>query len=128
MDVSRADDALSAQDAKRGRQTICPYFASAFDLLGKPWNGVLLYVLMSGAKRFNELALSIPDIGDRMLSARLKELQSAGLVTRTVYPQVPVLIEYSLTDKGYALKEVLEEIALWAEQWCLDDAGTRTTL
>ncbi|EEK81511.1 Transcriptional regulator, MarR [Bacillus cereus 95/8201] len=56
-------------------------------------------------------------MSDRMLSERLKELESEGIVVRNVYPEVPVRIEYGLTDKGKALESVMDEVQNWAEKW-----------
>ncbi|MFP3670569.1 winged helix-turn-helix transcriptional regulator, partial [Priestia sp. SIMBA_032] len=58
-----------------------------------------------------------PNMSDRMLSERLKELESEGIVVRNVYPEVPVRIEYGLTDKGKALESVMDEVQNWAEKW-----------
>ena len=71
---------------------------------------------MNGPKRFNELENEIK-ISGRVLSLRLKELESQDIVSRTVYPEMPVRIEYTLTKKGYALKPIMEEISNWGDSW-----------
>ena len=68
--------------------------------------------------RYAELRDAIPDISDRMLSERLRELESEGIVARLVIPDSPVRVEYELTDKGRALERALAEIGKWAERWC----------
>ncbi|QZT32480.1 winged helix-turn-helix transcriptional regulator [Caldalkalibacillus thermarum TA2.A1] len=85
-------------------------------LLGKRWTGLILYQLLSGPQRFSEIESALP-ISGRLLSERLKDLEKEGLVNRQVYPDVPVRVEYSLTEKGKALEPVIKEIQLWADQW-----------
>ena len=69
------------------------------------------------ARRFATLRDAIPDITDRMLSDRLQELEQEGIVDRTVVPETPVRVEYSLTKKGRALAAAMDAIADWAEKW-----------
>lgn len=96
---------------------LCPKFENAFQLLGKRWNGMILRVLFQGAVRFRDISANIPSMSDKMLVDRLKELEQAGLVTRSVYPETPVRIEYHLTEKGMALEPALDEVQTWAENW-----------
>ncbi|OON61472.1 transcriptional regulator [Klebsiella pneumoniae] len=96
---------------------LCPNFESAFTLLSKKWTGLIIKSLLEESKRFREIADIIPNMSDRMLSERLKELESEGIVVRNVYPEVPVRIEYGLTDKGKALESVMDEVQNWAEKW-----------
>lgn len=96
---------------------LCPKVETAFTLLGKRWSGLIIHVLLGGAKRFNEISDIITGMSDRMLAERLKELESAGIVKRHVYPETPVRIEYHLTDKGRSLESVIGAVADWAEQW-----------
>lgn len=67
--------------------------------------------------RYAELAGSIPDISDRMLAERLKELEAEGIVLRRVVPDTPVRVEYELTDKGHGLETAIAAIGTWAERW-----------
>ncbi|WP_054956601.1 winged helix-turn-helix transcriptional regulator [Paenibacillus dakarensis] len=97
--------------------SLCPRFESAFAFLGKRWNGLIIQTLMSGPKRFKDISNFIPSMSDKMLSERMKDLESEGILIRHVYPETPVRIEYELTDKGRALKPVMEQISIWAEQW-----------
>jgi DNA-binding HxlR family transcriptional regulator len=96
---------------------LCPKFEAAFELLGKRWTGLIIRTLLSGQKRFTDIAEAIPNMSARMLTERFKELENAGIVTRKVYPETPVRIEYELTEKGYELKSVMDEIQKWAEKW-----------
>lgn len=96
---------------------ICPKFESASELLGKKWTGLIVYTLLSGPKRFKEIKATIPQMSDKMLSDRMKELEQEGIVKRHVYPETPVRIEYTLTPKGESLKPVIDAIQQWADQW-----------
>ncbi|MBS6508454.1 MAG: helix-turn-helix transcriptional regulator [Paraclostridium bifermentans] len=96
---------------------MCPKFENAFELLGKRWTGLIIRTLMSGQKRFSDIADVIPNMSARMLTERLKELESEGIVVRKVYPEIPVRIEYELTEKGQELRSVMDEIQKWAEKW-----------
>lgn len=96
---------------------MCPKFESAFELLGKRWTGLIIRTLLSGQKRFSDVAEAIPNMSARMLTERFKELEKAGIVVRKVYPEVPVRIEYELTEKGADLQYAMNEIQKWAEKW-----------
>lgn len=99
--------------------SICPRYEHAIQLLGKRWTGLLLDALMEGPQRFCELTATVEGLSDRVLSDRLRELEVEGVVERTVYPQIPVRVEYKLTEKGLALKPVVEAIHEWAEKWVM---------
>ncbi len=96
---------------------LCPKFEAAFQLLGKRWTGLIIHVLLSGPKRFKDIAAIIPNLSDKMIAERLKELEAEGVVTRRVYHEVPVRIEYKLTEKGRALESVMAGFQKWAEDW-----------
>ncbi|WP_315121255.1 helix-turn-helix domain-containing protein [uncultured Clostridium sp.] len=96
---------------------MCPKFENAFELLGKRWTGLIIRTLLSGKKRFSDIADAIPNMSARMLTERFKELESQGIVIRRVYPETPVRIEYELTEKGHDLQGVMDEIQKWAEKW-----------
>ena len=95
----------------------CPRYEHAIQILGKRWTGLLLNALMDGPRRFCELTSLVEGLSDRVLSDRLRELEAEGVVQRVVYPQIPVRVEYQLTEKGHALKPVVEAIHIWARQW-----------
>lgn len=85
------------------------------DVLAKPWNGLIIAVLEDGPLRFSELSARLPAIGDRMLAARLKELASHGLLTRSVEPGPPVRVAYDLTEVGRGFRKVAEAIRQWGQ-------------
>lgn len=97
--------------------SLCPRFHHAVELIGKRWNGAIIRVLQGGGARFNVLAAAVPELSDRMLAERLRELEHEEIVTRLVIPESPVRVEYSLTEKGAALEAAFRAIALWAEMW-----------
>lgn len=99
------------------RAHMCPRYERAIQVLGKRWTGLLIDALMVGPQRFCELTALVEGLSDRVLSDRLRELELEGVVKRVVYPQIPVRVEYELTEKGYALKPVIDDIHNWAEQW-----------
>ncbi len=96
---------------------LCPRFEKAFQLLGKKWNGLIIRSLMEGPKRFSDIRALIPELSDRMLTERFKELEAEEIIIRNVYPEVPVRIEYALTEKGLDFKYSMDEIQKWAEKW-----------
>ena len=96
---------------------ICPRYHHAVELIGRRWNGAIVRILMDRPARFAEIAAKVPDISDRMLAERLKELEAEHLVIRTVVPETPVRVEYSLSEMGRALEPAIHAISEWAEQW-----------
>lgn len=94
-----------------------PHHNYAMQLLGKRWVGQILSVCMQGPQRFSEFSILIKGLSDRILSTRLRELETEGFIQRIVHSQMPVRVEYQLTEKGYALKSMFEAIRTWAEQW-----------
>ena len=88
------------------------------ELIGKRWTGAIIVVLLEGgAMRFSEIAQSIPDLSDRLLSERMKELEARGLVERRVLPDTPARVEYELTDAGKELAPPLQELKAWSHRW-----------
>lgn len=96
----------------------CKAFQAAVDILGKPWNALILTVLQGGPLRFTELAEKAQGPGDKVLSQRLKELESAELIERSVDPGPPVKVSYALTQKGRGFNEVASSIQQWGK--CLE--------
>lgn len=101
----------------RYSENICPRYQHAIEILGKRWTGLILQVLLNGPARFNELADQLQVVADRVLSERLKELEAEGIITRQVYAEVPVRVEYRLTEKGRDLAPVIAAIESWSHQW-----------
>jgi DNA-binding HxlR family transcriptional regulator len=97
--------------------SMCPRYEAAMELLGKKWTGLIIRVLLGGPRRFKEIKEQIPEMSDRVLSERMKELEDAGILKRHVYPETPVRIEYELTPKGRNLEPVIMAIQHWAEDW-----------
>jgi DNA-binding HxlR family transcriptional regulator len=109
----------SEASPKPGEGAFCPYFHYAVELIGRRWTGAIVRAMLDAecASRFSELTNIIPGLSDRMLSERLKELETEGIVERTVIPETPVRIEYRLTEKGRALAGAVEAIGSWADAW-----------
>jgi len=105
----------------------CPDFHKAVELIGRRWSGAIVRELLAGPSRFTDLHDAIPEISDRMLCARLRELEIEGVVARRVSPEAAVRVEYQLTDKGLALKHVVEAIGEWADKWvaCPESSARR---
>lgn len=85
-------------------------------ILSKRWTGLIVHQLLSGPQRFCSIEAAFP-ISGRILSERLKDLEHEGIVKRVVYPETPVRIEYSLTEKGLALEAIIREIEKWSLDW-----------
>ncbi len=95
----------------------CVRFQSAIELIGRRWSGAIIFVLMNGPASFSEILSQVPELSDRLLSERLKELEEADVVSREVIPSRPPKVSYALTGKGCALKPALEAIGAWADSW-----------
>ena len=96
----------------------CPVLHDAIELIGKRWTGAIIVVLLEGgAMRFSEIAQSIPQLSDRLLSERMKELEARGLVERRVAAGSPARVEYELTEAGKELAPPLQELKAWSHRW-----------
>ena len=112
-DVDHAD-----ADGHHPSPTCCPLYREAVELIGRRWTGAIVDVLLqSPSLRFSEIAHAVPELSDRLLSERMKQLESRGLVRRRVDPGPPVRVEYSLTEMGAALAPALTEMKAWARRW-----------
>ena len=105
------------KQAPAGTPQVCTRFHHASELIGRRWNGAIIFLLLKQTCRFAMLRDGIPDITDRMLSERLQELEHEGVVERVVVPDTPVRVEYSLTRKGKALAEAIDSISNWAVKY-----------
>src|SRR3954470_20570455 len=99
------------------RETCCSSYHHAVELVGKRWTGAILFVLMDGPTRFSEFKKLVPDLSDRLLSERMKELEGEGIVERRVIDDTPVRVEYALTQKGRALEPAVRALKSWAHVW-----------
>ena len=88
----------------------CRAFQDVIELVGRRWNGAILLALARGFRRFGEINAQVDGLSDRLLSQRLKQLEGAGLVQRTVIPSTPVQVLYELTDRGLRLIKALQPI------------------
>jgi DNA-binding HxlR family transcriptional regulator len=95
----------------------CPLYHEAVELVGRRWTGAILRVLMDGPLRFSEISQSVPELSDRLLSERMKELEARGIVRRTVLPGPPIRVQYSLSTMGRELEPALSELHRWANRW-----------
>jgi len=93
----------------------CP-ITPAMEIIGGKWKSVILYNLLSGTRRFGEIAIRIPTISRKVLTEQLKELERDGLVIRQQYQEIPPRVEYSLTEKSKSLTGVFEKIAEWSNE------------
>ena len=108
-----SEQATSWQGAKR----CCSAYHHAVELVGKRWTGAILFVLMDGPLRFSEVKQLVPDLSDRLLSERMKELEAEGIVERRVIDDMPVRVEYALTAKGGRSSPPSAPLKDWAQAW-----------
>jgi DNA-binding HxlR family transcriptional regulator len=99
------------------RESCCSAYHAAIELIGKRWTGAIVFVLLDGPLRFSEVKVLVPDLSDRLLSERLKELEGEGIVERRPSEGVPLRIEYVLTEKGRALEPAVRSLKVWARSW-----------
>jgi DNA-binding HxlR family transcriptional regulator len=115
---SRGPAEHAATDAEAGstRPACCSLYHHAIELVGKRWTGAILLVLMDGPLHFSGIRHLVPELSDRLLSERLKELEAEGIVERRVLDGAPVRVEYSLSEKGRALEPALGALKEWARE------------
>lgn len=90
----------------------CPVRRS-MDVLGSKWTLLIVRDLLVGPRRFGELLVTLGDISPKVLTERLRSLEAEGILTRTVYPVVPLRVDYALTDRGRELQPVIDALAVW---------------
>ena len=91
-------------------------------IIGGKWKPLIVFYLLGGTKRFNELRRFLPQVTQQMLTMQLRELEQAGILHRHVYAQVPPKVEYSLTELGQSIEPVLRQMCIWGE-WYSDQMG-----
>jgi DNA-binding HxlR family transcriptional regulator len=116
MLVMASEQALAERKPPR-RECCCSAYHHAIELIGKRWTGAIVFVLMDGPLRFSEVKTLVPDLSDRLLSERMKELEAEDIVERRVIDDMPVRVEYALTPKGRALEPALRSLKVWARSW-----------
>src|SRR5450432_2297026 len=104
-------------DAHHVRGNCCPLYHEAVERVGRRWTGAILRVLMDGPMSFSEIAQAVPELSDRLLSERMKELEARGIVERTVIPGPPLRVRYELSTMGQDLEPALAELQNWARRW-----------
>lgn len=89
-------------------------------LISNKWKILILRDLMTGTKRFHQLKQSMGTISQKVLTSNLRAMEEDGLLIRTVYPEVPPRVEYTLTERGYSLKPILDAMWHWGEEYKKD--------
>jgi DNA-binding HxlR family transcriptional regulator len=116
VDTGTAEDGA----AQAALTEVCPHFHAAIELIGKRWSGAIIWALADGPMRFADLRRAIPGLSDRLLSRRLRELETVGLISRTVEDGLPVKVTYDLTEKGRSLRPAIQMLRDWACDWHQD--------
>lgn len=94
----------------------CP-IETTLKMIGCKWKILIIRELLSGTKRFGELKKSVTGITQKVLTSNLREMEESGLVERTVYPQIPPKVEYTMTDVGYSLRPIIESLKGWGKDY-----------
>ncbi|MDD4136636.1 MAG: helix-turn-helix domain-containing protein [Methanoregula sp.] len=101
---------------RNGKSYHCPVEA-ALDVIGGKWKPLILWALGDNVLRFNELQKALPGVNTKMLTKQLRELEEDGVITRTVYPEVPPRVEYAITDFGKTLIPILQALCNWGAEY-----------
>jgi DNA-binding HxlR family transcriptional regulator len=108
---------IPSRAVSQAEDPVCEHFQRAAEIIGRRWTPQLVRVLLSGPARYRDLKSAVPAISDHLLSRRLKELEAAGIVSRTVDGEGPVRVEYALTPAGDGLADAIGALARWAERF-----------
>ena len=103
-------------DTTKTKLPACPV-ETTLTLISDKWKVLILRDLLTGTKRFGELKKSIGNVTQKVLTAQLRQMEENELITRTVYPEVPPRVEYTLTELGYSLKPILDAMWTWGEKY-----------
>lgn len=118
MASTSLDKARGGPDADTERPTtVCPRFHVAVELIGRRWVGAILCALLEGEHYYRELGAAVPGMSDRLLSQRLRELETEGLVERSVHDGPPARVSYALTAAGRELEPIIHGLRDWAQRW-----------
>ncbi len=101
---------------RNGKSYHCPVEA-ALDVIGGKWKPLILWALGDNVLRFSELQKALPGVNTKMLTKQLRELEEDGVITRTVYPEVPPRVEYAITDFGRTLIPILQALCNWGAEY-----------
>lgn len=112
--ANRKENSVSLEN-EQALEIDCP-FIFALSLMGKRWKPAILWKMTEGIYRFGELKRAIPPISEKMLTQHLRELETDGLITRTIYPEMPPRVEYALTKLGLSLQPILGQLNVWGEK------------
>ena len=112
-----ASTQTAARSTREDRPPCCTLYHQAIELVGKRWTGAILLVLLDGPLRFSEIKHLVPDLSDRLLSERLKELEAEGIVQRRCAGAGDAKVEYALTPKGEALEPAVRALKSWAHSY-----------
>jgi DNA-binding HxlR family transcriptional regulator len=105
----------------------CPITAT-IDVIGGKWKPPIIWLLMKGPMRFGELSKTMPGIALKVLSRHLKELEADGIIVRKAYPEIPPRVEYSLSEKGESLREVMSLLSDWSRKNILNSPAKDKSL
>jgi DNA-binding HxlR family transcriptional regulator len=106
----------------------CPLYHEAVELIGRRWTGAIVAVLLEGGRmRFSAIAQAVPEMSDRLLSERMKELEARGVVRRLVRSRPAPRVVYELTPMGRSLQPALDELKTWAREWLARDRVRRSS-
>ena len=100
----------------------CPV-ETTLTLISDKWKVLILRDLLSGTKRFGELKKSLDGVSQKVLTTQLRQMEISGLLVRTVYPEVPPRVEYTLTELGYSLKPILDAMSDWGKEYKVKNTG-----
>ena len=117
MAGSATGERKAAPEGDFDRPTCCGLYHRAVELIGKRWTGAIVLVLLDGPLHFSGIRQLVPELSDRLLSERLKELEAEGVVERRVLDGSPVRVEYRLTEKGEALEPAVRALKQWGREW-----------
>ena len=97
--------------------SVCTVYQQAVELVGRRWTGAIITVLMASPRRFCEIGTAVPDLSDRLLSQRLRELEQCGIVEHVPCPERASTVRYGLTPMGRDLAPALDALGEWANRW-----------
>ena len=99
---------------------MCQVYQQAIELVGRRWTGAIVTVLLDSPRRFCEIAAAVPDLSDRLLAQRLRELEDRGMIERIPCPERASTVRYGLLPMGRELAPALEALGVWANRWLAD--------